>query len=181
MRQVLKELGIDTDGIKAVDMRMVLRHHIDFKHKKTALEYFLQEKGEHAFYLPKFHCELNPIERVWGEAKRSHVDIATTVLLAWSKRLFQLWSLFNLIPLENISENIEYMQAYQDGKTGGSEVESVVKEYKSHHRVLEMLIRQYNHKFLFVAKKLLCNVSTTFIKTSHKFSAATKLIHNANS
>ena len=57
--------------------RLVLRSHADFKNEKTALESLVQEKGQRAIYLPKFHCELNPIERVWGEAKRftrSHCD-----------------------------------------------------------------------------------------------------------
>ena len=51
-------------------MRLVLGNHADFKHEKTAIEHFMQDKGQRAIYLTKFHCELNPIERVWGEAKR---------------------------------------------------------------------------------------------------------------
>ena len=67
---VLEERGVDTRKMKAEDMRIVLGNHHDFKHEKTALEYFLHEKHQKLIYLPKFHCELNPIERVWGEAKR---------------------------------------------------------------------------------------------------------------
>ena len=40
------------------------------KKEKTMLESFLTDKGHLVLFLPKFHCELNPIERVWGEAKR---------------------------------------------------------------------------------------------------------------
>ena len=63
--------------MKAADMCLVLGNHADFKYEKTAVEYLLQSKGHRALFLPKFHCELNPIERVWGEAKRytrSHCD-----------------------------------------------------------------------------------------------------------
>ena len=77
MKIVLEERGIDTSGMKAADMRLVLGNHADFKHENTALEHLMQDKGQRAIYLPKFHCELNPIERVWGEAKRftrSHCD-----------------------------------------------------------------------------------------------------------
>ena len=70
MRLVLQERGIDTTRMKAADMRIVLAHHADFKYEKTALECLMQEKGQRAIFIPKFHCELNPIERVWGEAKR---------------------------------------------------------------------------------------------------------------
>ena len=77
MRIVLQECGVDTARMKAADMRLVLRSHADFKNEKTALEHVVQEKEQRAIYLPMFHCELNPIERVWGEAKRftrSHCD-----------------------------------------------------------------------------------------------------------
>ena len=69
MKLILQERGIDTSGMKAADMRLVLASHADFKYEKTALECFMQEKGQHAIFIPKFHCKLNPIERVWGEAK----------------------------------------------------------------------------------------------------------------
>ena len=77
MKLVLEERGINTQRIKAKDMRLVLGNHHDFKHEKTALEYFMHERGQRILYLPIFHCELNPIERVWGEAKRytrAHCD-----------------------------------------------------------------------------------------------------------
>ena len=69
MQLVLEERGIDTGKMKAADMRLVLASHAEFKNEKTALECLMQEKGERAIFLPKFHCELNPIERGWGEAK----------------------------------------------------------------------------------------------------------------
>ena len=30
----------------------------------------MEEKGHTVYMLPKFHCELNPIERVWSQSKR---------------------------------------------------------------------------------------------------------------
>ena len=53
----------------ADDMRVVLANHEDFRTEKTLVEHYLHEKGFKAVFLPKFHCELNPIERVWGQAK----------------------------------------------------------------------------------------------------------------
>ena len=66
MKIILEERGIDTTSMREADMRLVLGNHDDFKFEKTALEHFMQEKGQCAVYLPKFHCELNPIEKVWG-------------------------------------------------------------------------------------------------------------------
>jgi hypothetical protein len=37
--------------------------------EKTIVEHYLEFKGLQGVFLPKFHCELNPIERVWGQAK----------------------------------------------------------------------------------------------------------------
>ena len=45
MKIVLEECGIDTTGMRAADMHLVLGHHADFKFEKTALEHFMQEKG----------------------------------------------------------------------------------------------------------------------------------------
>ena len=54
--------------MKADDLRTVLSFHEDFRTEKTIVQRFIAE-GQIALYLPKFHCELNPIERVWGQAK----------------------------------------------------------------------------------------------------------------
>jgi transposase len=52
----------------ADDMRVVLSNHEDFANEKTIVEHFLHDRGHLAFFVPKFHCELNAIERVWGQA-----------------------------------------------------------------------------------------------------------------
>ena len=90
--------------------------------------------------LPKFHCELNPIERCWGQAKlytKAHTN-------------YTLPRLRNNIPLALDSvtnENIvnffckarNYMFGYLEGLTAGPELEKLVKKYKkqyiSHRRV----------------------------------------------
>ena len=49
----------------------------DFRFEKTKVEAAIRRKGHIAYFLPKFHPEINPIERVWSKAKqftRSHGD-----------------------------------------------------------------------------------------------------------
>ena len=41
---------------------------ISLQKKKTGEDY-LVKRGHIVLFIPKFHCELNPIERVWGQAK----------------------------------------------------------------------------------------------------------------
>lgn len=77
MKLVLEDRGVNTEGLKADAMREILREMHDFKYEKTKLENLLLSHGYKGFFLPKFHCELNPIERVWAHGKkytRAHCD-----------------------------------------------------------------------------------------------------------
>lgn len=77
MKRVLEERGINTSQMLAADMRVVLANHDDFQSKKTVVENFMEKEGLKVLFLPQFHCELNPIERVWGQAKvysRAHIN-----------------------------------------------------------------------------------------------------------
>lgn len=69
MKMILDERGINTSSLLANDMRTILSNHNDFRMKKTIVEQFLSNEGLEGIFLPKFHCKLNPIERVWGQAK----------------------------------------------------------------------------------------------------------------
>ena len=69
MRQVLQERGINTSAMAAADMQVVLANHEDFRTEKNSWNTIYMKKGLKAVFLPKFHCELNPIERVWRQAK----------------------------------------------------------------------------------------------------------------
>src|SRR6185312_17378378 len=42
----------------------------DFLSQKSTLEEAILEAGHRCIFYPKFHCELNYIERYWGAAKR---------------------------------------------------------------------------------------------------------------
>ena len=64
MKLVLQERGIDVSKMKADDMQTTLQEMHDFKYEKTKLESLLQRYNYKEFFIPKFHCELNPIERV---------------------------------------------------------------------------------------------------------------------
>ena len=66
-------------------MRLVLGAHSDFKYEKIALEHFMQERGHHAIFLPKFHCELNPIGGFGEKQRDTHELIVITPLPASSE------------------------------------------------------------------------------------------------
>jgi hypothetical protein len=50
-------------------MYRVLTLQEDFATKKPMLQHYIEGRGHKCMFLPKFHCELNPIEMLWGYAK----------------------------------------------------------------------------------------------------------------
>lgn len=80
MRQILWERGLLQKGMtksggsgEKKDLNMSMEHVLgeqkDFKEVQSSLELLLQRHGGFCLMLPKFHCECNPIELVWGRAK----------------------------------------------------------------------------------------------------------------
>ncbi|KAH8796800.1 hypothetical protein DL96DRAFT_1643617 [Flagelloscypha sp. PMI_526] len=59
-------------------MRRILYNQPDFANQKSQLEILCELRGYKVLFLPKFHCELNFIEQVWGMSnqlwKKSHLS-----------------------------------------------------------------------------------------------------------
>lgn len=51
-------------------MQRVLSLQEDFRNEKPLLQLIIERAGHKCAFLPKFHCELNPIEMVWSQLKR---------------------------------------------------------------------------------------------------------------
>ena len=139
MREVLIERGIDTRCMKASDMRRVLGEMHDFKYEKTKVENLVGSQGYRAIFIPKFYCELNPIEASWGQSKRytrSHCDYSFPGL---EKNINPG---LNSVTLDQIRKYFrkmrETMHAYREGHTAGPELEKALKQYKSHRRISEV-------------------------------------------
>lgn len=76
LQRVLEERGFDVKHLKAkcspvcsVDstgccMARLLSQQDDFIHQDSMLETLIRKAGHECIFLPKFHCELNPIEMV---------------------------------------------------------------------------------------------------------------------
>lgn len=52
-------------------MEKCLSNQDDFLNEKPLLQLVIEEAGHICLFLPKFHCELNPIEMYWGFGKQS--------------------------------------------------------------------------------------------------------------
>ena len=66
---VIEERGYNTRGMKLDEMRAILADHDDFKNEKCRVDRFLSNAVHTCIFIPKVHCELNPIEQVWSQSK----------------------------------------------------------------------------------------------------------------
>ena len=136
MKMILEERGINTSSMKADDMKIVLSFHDDFRTEKTLVEKFLIDEGHKVMFLPKFHCELNPIERVWGQAKCYSRQYTNYTLVCLCKIVNPALDSVTTDLIRKYFRKVgDYERAYIEGKKAGKEVESAVKVYKSHRRV----------------------------------------------
>jgi hypothetical protein len=86
--------------------------------------------------IPKFHCELNPIERVWGQAKRYSCAYINFTLPGLRRILPQALDSVSVTSIRKYFRKArDYEKAYREGHAAGKEVENAVKRYKSHRRV----------------------------------------------
>lgn len=80
MRQILWERGLLVKGMSKTggsgekqdlskSMEHVLGEKKDFKEVDSSLVLLMERHGGGCLMLPKYHCECNPIELVWGRAK----------------------------------------------------------------------------------------------------------------
>ena len=108
----------------------------DFKEDKTTLlQELVESQGHVCLYLPKFHCELNPIEMCWCHAKK-HTRAHCNGSIVRLRKIVP--ESLNNIPLDMIArffaKSNDYEMAYREGHSCDT-VDKAVKEYKSHRRV----------------------------------------------
>ena len=135
MKIVLEERGVETRGMNGDKMREVLNTFGDFKNKKTLLEEKVESRWHLCVFFPKFHCELNAIERVWCHAKKYSRAYTNGTITKLRKIVPES---LDTCHTDLISKFVvtcrDYMKAYRDGCTC-RDVDSRVKQYKSHRRV----------------------------------------------
>lgn len=61
-------------------MRKVLSLQADFRAEIPRLQQIIQDAGHKCYFLPKFHCELNPIEMYWGWVKIRKLHALPTLM-----------------------------------------------------------------------------------------------------
>ena len=136
LRTILAERGIFTSTLKADDMRIILSNHDDFANEKTQVEHYVISRGFQCHFLSKFHCELNPIERVWGQSKRYSRAHTNFTFAKLRETINPALDSVSVDLIRKFFRKVrEYERAYLEGNKAGKEVEVAVKQYKPHRRV----------------------------------------------
>ena len=115
--------------------RRILSECPDFKVDKCWLEETVESLGCSLIFLPKFHCELNFIEMLWGFVKAQLRRQCTFSFKELGERLpFQL----DNIPVafvKKVSRHcIRYMDGYRAGLIG-PELDYAVKRFRGHRMI----------------------------------------------
>ena len=138
MKKVLEERGVNVSKMKAEDMRQALQSMNDFKYEKTKVENLLLDSGYKAYFIPKFHCELNPIERVWAQSKkysRANCDYSFKGLENIVEPALESVSLDSIRKF--FRKMRDYLRAYREEITIGPLMDAALKKYKSHRKIHE--------------------------------------------
>ncbi|CDO77934.1 hypothetical protein BN946_scf184610.g1 [Trametes cinnabarina] len=107
----------------------------DVKNQESMLEMVIKEAGHECIFLPKFHCELNPIEMYWGWCKYRYREVV--------KKNFEDAKRVAVAALDScpiatirrfINKSWRFMSAYRQGLTGAAAAWAVRKQ-KQHRQV----------------------------------------------
>ena len=137
LRMVLEERGVNTHKLVKEQMIEILASHDDFRNEKNKVERLLVRFNYRAMFIPKFHPELNPIERVWGRAKvyaRNHCNYSFVGLQNTVTPALESVSLDAI--RKYFRKSRDYIHAYREG-ISGYQANEAVKKYKSHRKVPE--------------------------------------------
>ncbi|OAX33306.1 hypothetical protein K503DRAFT_664982, partial [Rhizopogon vinicolor AM-OR11-026] len=107
----------------------------NFRCQLSMLEQLIKDTGHECIFLPKFHCELNPIEMYWGWCKYRYRQIMKANFTAAKKAAVEV---LDSCPVEVIrrfiNRSYRFMSAYRLGLTGKA-AEWAVRKQKQRRQV----------------------------------------------
>ncbi|CUA68743.1 hypothetical protein RSOLAG22IIIB_13833 [Rhizoctonia solani] len=154
MAQILKERGIPNahklklvcpsecpPGSTNCCARRTMMNQPDILAQKSIIQIQAAAEGFSVIYLPKYHCELNPIEQCWGAAKRMYRDLPPSSLEADLRK--NMLEALESVKLESIrrfaARSQRFVHAYGRGLSG-SEAAWAAKKYRGHRIIPDGLL-----------------------------------------
>ncbi|TFK89911.1 hypothetical protein K466DRAFT_574542 [Polyporus arcularius HHB13444] len=127
--------------------RRLLYEQPDFQSVKSLLEIKMESRGVQCLFLPKFHCELNPIEQCWGYAKRIYRMNPTSSKEADLEK--NLVESINAVPLTSMrrfyTRALRFADAYSKGLSG-KQAAWATKKYRGHRVIPETIFEELTHE-----------------------------------
>ena len=82
-------------------MHRVLSSQEDFRTERPLIQTLIEDAGHICVFLPRFHCELNPIEMLWGYGKyRACLSLACMLVLYLTFQGIATWPMADSRPQE---------------------------------------------------------------------------------
>ncbi|KIK82077.1 hypothetical protein PAXRUDRAFT_77717, partial [Paxillus rubicundulus Ve08.2h10] len=97
----------------------LLSQQDDFINQVSVLETFINKAGHLCIFLPKFHCELNPIEMYWGWCKYQYHEVSKPNFVAAKQAAVEILDSCPVEVLRRfINRSFRFMSAYHLGLSG---------------------------------------------------------------
>lgn len=149
LRKLLEERGVDTSRKTKDELINALRSFSDFATPPQPLvEMVARARGHEVIWIPKYHCELNPIELVWGIAKRTYRRYATGSLANMRELVPRVLAYVGIDRIRSFARRCrDFARAYMREEEHGTaadvskrirsapQLEEARKVYRSHRRV----------------------------------------------
>ncbi|TFK87877.1 hypothetical protein K466DRAFT_490103 [Polyporus arcularius HHB13444] len=125
--------------------RRLLYNQPDFREVETLVETHCHARGFEAVFLPKFHCELNPIEQCWCVAKRTYWEFPPSSLEADLEQ--NMVKALNAVTVQHVrkfyNRTQRFMDAYRKGLMGDG-ASWAAKRYSGHRTLPHNILAQFD-------------------------------------
>ncbi len=122
--------------------RYCLSHEPDFLEQREWIREVIESRGHYVIYYPKYHCELNFIERIWGYIKARIRKECDYTFAGLKERLPLVIKSISITFVRKVVRSVfRFMHGYTKGLEGGF-LEYVSKLYRSHRRIPDRVFKE---------------------------------------
>ena len=122
----------------------ILSNHQDFFEEKSQIEELIMERGHKAVFLPKFHCEINPIEMYWGYSKTRYRQVKKASFPDAKVKVVEALEACSIDIIRRFcNRTFRWMDAYRQGLTI-KQAAWCVKKQKGHRTISKNVMDEWD-------------------------------------